>query len=118
MSGLTVLAVVFVAYALMAARLDRWRITAPMVFVAAGLILGPHALGILPFSLSSTTVLTITELTLALLLFSDGSTVRLRDVEGDSELPDRLLFIGLPLTVAAGTLIARFLLPGVAWARR
>jgi NhaP-type Na+/H+ or K+/H+ antiporter len=116
MSGLTVLAVVFVAYALMAARLDRWRITAPMVFVAAGLILGPHALGILPFSLSSTTVLTITELTLALLLFSDGSTVRLRDVEGDSELPDRLLFIGLPLTVAAGTLIASFLLPGVAWA--
>jgi sodium/hydrogen antiporter len=116
MSGLTVLAVVFVAYALIAARLDRWRITAPMVFVAAGLILGPHALGILPFSLSSTTVLTITELTLALLLFSDGSTVRLRDVDGDSELPDRLLFIGLPLTVAAGTLIARFLLPGVTWA--
>jgi sodium/hydrogen antiporter len=116
MSGLTVLAVVFVAYALIAARLDRWRITAPMVFVAAGLILGPHALGILPFSLSSTTVLTITELTLALLLFSDGSTVRLRDVDGDSELADRLLFIGLPLTVAAGTLIARFLLPGVTWA--
>jgi NhaP-type Na+/H+ or K+/H+ antiporter len=115
MSGPTVLAVVFVAYALMAARLDRWRITAPMVFVAGGLILGPHALGILPFSLSSTTVLII-ELTLALLLFSDGSTVRLRDVEGDSELPDRLLFIGLPLTVATGTLIASFLLPGAAWA--
>jgi sodium/hydrogen antiporter len=50
------------------------------------------------------------------LLFSDGSTVRLRDVEGDSELSDRLLFAGLPLTVAAGALIARFLLPGVGWA--
>jgi sodium/hydrogen antiporter len=116
MSGLTVLAVVFVAYALAAARLDRWWITAPMVFVAAGLLLGPHGVGILPFSLSSATVLTITELTLALLLFSDGSTIALRDVEGDSKLPDRLLFAGLPLTVAAGTLAAHFVFPGVQWA--
>jgi NhaP-type Na+/H+ or K+/H+ antiporter len=116
MTGLTVLAVVFVAYALVAARLDRWWITAPMVFVAAGLVLGPRALGILPFSLSSATVLTITELTLALILFSDGSTVRLRDVEGGSELPERLLFAGLPLTVAAGTLAAHFLFHGVQWA--
>ncbi len=115
MSGLTVLAVVFVAYALVASKLDRWWITAPMVFVAAGLVLGPHSLGILPFSLSSKTALTITELTLALLLFSDGSTVRLRDVEGDSALPNRLLFAGLPLTIAAGTLIAHLLLPGAGW---
>src|SRR5208282_2792440 len=111
----TVLAAVFVAYALVASRLDRWWITAPMVFVCAGLVLGPFALAILPFSLSSETVLTVTELTLALLLFSDGSTVRLRDVEGDSQLPDRLLFVGLPLTVAAGALTARLVLPGVAW---
>lgn len=116
MRGLTVLAVVFAVYALVAAKLDRWRITAPMVFVAAGLVLGPHALAVLPFSLNSKTILTITELTLALLLFSDGSTVRLRDVEGESELPDRLLFAGLPLTIVAGLLIARFLLPGTGWA--
>lgn len=115
MSGLTIIAVVFVAYALVASRLDRWWITAPMVFVAAGAILGPHGLGQLPFSLSSKAILTITELTLALLLFSDASTVRLRDVEGDARLPSRLLFVGLPLTMAAGALIARFLLPGVGW---
>src|SRR5581483_5447449 len=48
-------------------------------------------------------------------LFSDGSTVRLRDVEGDSALPNRLLFAGLPLTIAAGTLIAHLLLPGAGW---
>ncbi|WP_322762888.1 cation:proton antiporter [Frankia sp. Cr2] len=116
MSGLTVLAVVFVAYALVASTLDRWWITGPMVFVAVGLILGPHALGILPFSLSSKTILTITELTLALVLFSDASTVRLRDVEGDATLPGRLLFVGLPLTIAAGALLAYYLLPGAGWA--
>jgi NhaP-type Na+/H+ or K+/H+ antiporter len=115
-SGLTVLAAVFVAYALVASRLDRWWISAPMVFVAAGLILGPNVSSILPFSLSGKALLTVTELTLALLLFSDASTVRLRDVGGDAELPGRLLSIGLPLTIGAGALLAYFVLPGAGWA--
>src|SRR3954466_1330412 len=99
MGGLPARAVVVVAYTLVASRLDRWGITGPMVFVAAGAILGPGGLNVLPFSLTNETVLTITELTLALLLFADASTVRLRDVEGDAILPRRLLFVGLPLTV-------------------
>ena len=106
MGGLTVLAVVIVAYTLVASKLDRWWITGPMVFVAAGTILGPGGLDVLPLSLTNETVVTITELTLALLLFSDASTVRLGDVEGDAGLPRRLLFVGLPLTVVAGALLA------------
>jgi sodium/hydrogen antiporter len=82
MGGLTLLAVVVVAYTLVASELGRWRITGPMVFAAAGAILGPGGLDVLPLSLTSESVLIITELTLALLLFSDASTVRLRDVEG------------------------------------
>ncbi len=116
MGGLTTLAVVIVAYTLVASKLDRWWITGPMVFVAAGTILGPGGLDVLPFSLSSETVLTITELTLALLLFSDASTVRLGDVEGDAGLPRRLLFVGLPLTVVAGALLAYLMFPNVGWA--
>jgi sodium/hydrogen antiporter len=116
MSGLTVLAAVFVGYALVASRLDRCWISAPMVFVAAGLLLGPHVAGILPFSLSNRAILTITELTLALLLFSDAATVRLRAVSGDAKLPGRLLFVGLPLTIGAGALVAYFILPGAGWA--
>jgi sodium/hydrogen antiporter len=116
MSGLTVLAAVFVAYALVASRLDRWDISAPMVFVAAGLILGPHAAGILPFDLSNHAILTITELALALLLFSDASTVRLKDLRGDAMIPSRLLFVGFPLTVIAGTLVGYFVFPGAGWA--
>ncbi len=116
MSGLTALAVLVAVYTLMASKLDRWWITAPMVFVAAGTILGPGVLNVLPFSLSNETILTITELTLALLLFSDASTVRLRDVEGDASLPNRLLFVGLPLTIAAGALVAYLVLSGVEWA--
>src|SRR5215212_847535 len=116
MGGLTVLAAVVVAYTLVASKLDRWWITGPMVFVAAGAILGPGGLDVLSFSLGNETVLTITELTLALLLFSDASTVRLGDVEGDSGLPRRLLFVGLPLTMIAGALLAYLMFPGVGWA--
>ena len=36
MGGLTALTVVVVAYTLMASKLDRWWISGPMVFVAAG----------------------------------------------------------------------------------
>ena len=113
MGGLTALTVVVVAYTLVASTLDRWWITGPMVFVAAGTILGPGGVDVLPLSLTNETVLTITELTLALLLFSDASTVRLRDVEGDTGLPRRLLFVGLPLTIAAGALLARLMFPEV-----
>ena len=116
MGGLTVLAVIVVGYTLVASKLDRWWITGPMVFVAAGAILGPGALDVLPVSLTNETVVTITELTLALLLFSDASTVRLGDVQGDAGLPRRLLFIGLPLTVLAGALLAYLMFPKVGWA--
>jgi NhaP-type Na+/H+ or K+/H+ antiporter len=116
MGGLTTLAVVVVAYTLVASKLDRWWITGSMVFAAAGAVLGPGGLDVLPLSLTSESVLIITELTLALLLFSDASTVRLRDVEGDSGLPRRLLFIGLPLTVIVGALLAYLVFPEVGWA--
>ena len=115
MGGLTALAVVVVAYTLVASKLDRWWISGPIVFVTVGAILGPAALNLLPFSLSNQAVLTVTELTLALLLFSDASTVRLRDVEGDSGLPSRLLFVGLPLTILLGAVLAHLVFSGVSW---
>ena len=40
MSGTAILAIVVVAYALVAAVLDRRSITAPLVFVTAGAVLG------------------------------------------------------------------------------
>ena len=116
MRGLTILAVVFICYALIASKLDRWWITAPMVFVAAGALLGPAGVEILPVALDKEAALTITELTLALLLFADASGVRLRAVEGDRTMPERLLFIGLPLTVIAGALLAQWMFADMTWA--
>ncbi len=115
MGGLSALIVVVVAYTLVASRLDRWWISGPMVFVAAGVLLGPEGLNVLAVSVTNEAVLIVTELALAMLLFSDASTVRLRDVEGDASVPSRLLFIGLPLTILAGALVAHFIFPDVGW---
>jgi sodium/hydrogen antiporter len=114
-SGATALVAVFVAYGLFASRLERSLITAPIFFVVTGLVLGPSGVGLLP-GLESETTLVITELTLGVLLFADAATVRLREVEGDARLPVRLLLVGLPLTIALGTLAARLLFPEAGWA--
>jgi hypothetical protein len=87
MTGLTILAVVFAVYALVAGRLDRLSITAPMVFMVAGAILGLGGTDLLKVSIGSETSLALTEITLALLLFADVATVPFRDVEGDTSLP-------------------------------
>src|SRR4051812_9327560 len=55
MGGLTAVAVLVVAYAMIASKLDRWWITGPMVFVAAGTVLGPGGLAVLPVALGDET---------------------------------------------------------------
>ena len=116
MTNSAVLAIVLVAYGLIASRLERSLITAPIFFVAAGFLLGPSVTGIVTSGLDTETTLVVTELTLGILLFADAATVRLREVEGDARLPVRLLFVGLPLTMVLGTIAAKVLVPEAGWA--
>ena len=54
-----------------------WRlsnITGPLLFLVAGLLLGNPNWGIVTVDVQSSTVHTLAELTLALLLFADAST--------------------------------------------
>jgi NhaP-type Na+/H+ or K+/H+ antiporter len=114
--GWTLVALVFVAYAIAARRLDRRSITAPIVLVAAGTVLGSGFVDVLPANPKTETVRLVTELTLALILFADASTVKLRQAESDVGLPLRLLGIGLPLTIALGAVVARLVFPSISWA--
>ena len=91
MIALVVLAVVFITYALVAARLDRWSVTAPMVFVLTGTAIGLFAPDWVGFLGEPEPVKLIAELTLALLLFADASTLRWRELREDGVLPARLL---------------------------
>ena len=55
----------------------------------------------------------LAEITLALVLFAAASTIRLKRLEMDSSIALRLLAVGLPLTIALGTLLALGLFPGI-----
>lgn len=115
MGGLAIVAAIAVAYAVVAARLERASITAPIVFLAAGALLGPDLLDQLPEGDLGEVGLVVAELTLGLLLFADASTVRLREVEGDTSLPSRLLFVGLPACMVLGTVAGVALFPDAGW---
>jgi sodium/hydrogen antiporter len=77
-----------------------------MLFVLIGLIVGPlFANGFTPAP-ASATVRALAEATLAVVLFADASRIKLRLLRREYSVPLRLLGLGLPLTIAAGTLLA------------
>ena len=87
-------------------RLSSTPITPAMVVVAVGILVGPLVLDDLTVGPTSSTVRTLAEATLAVVLFSDSSRINLRALRREASIPVRLLGIGLPLTIVAGALAA------------
>jgi len=107
---LVVLAAVVFAFGLVSRRLEGTILTAPIVFVAAGAILGPAGLGLVEFGIDDHAVLLLGEIALALVLFTDAARINLSVLRQNEALPLRLLGIGMPLTIALGTFVAALLI--------
>lgn len=108
------LALLVAAYGMVALRFARWSISAAFSFLVIGAIIGGAGVGVTIGHLPDPDVLNaLAEITLALVLFAAASTVRLKRLEMDSSIVMRLLAVGLPLTVALGTLLALGLFPGI-----
>jgi len=105
-----VLAAVVFAFGLVSRRLEGTVLTAPIVFVVAGAILGPAGLALVEFNLDDHTVLLVGEIALAIVLFTDAARTDLSALRQNEALPLRLLGIGMPLTIALGTLVAALML--------
>ncbi len=112
---LALVALVLLGFAAVSARLEGTPITAAMVFTAAGLVLGVEALGLVDPDADGLAVKTLTEATLAVVLFSDASRIDLRALRSELGVPARLLGIGLPLTLLAGFVAALVLLDELRW---
>ena len=108
--SLALVAVALVGVAAISARLSGSALTPAMLFVAFGLLVGTEVLGGIELSSSSATVRTLAEATLALVLFCDASRIDPRHLRRAVSVPLRLLGIGLPLTIALGTLAAAAIL--------
>ncbi len=104
--SLTTVALALIAVAAVSKRLSGSPVTPAMVFVAIGLIVGPKVLDEINIASTSSTERALAEATLALVLFSDASSIDLRALRRGASIPLRLLGIGLPLTIALGALAA------------
>src|SRR4051794_6726447 len=99
------------AWGALSGRLQRADLTAPIVFVAAGVLL--HVVVNLNPAVEAETVKLLTEVTLVWVLFSDASGVPVKELRADAGVFVRLLGVGLPLTVLLGWLLAWGLFTGV-----
>lgn len=113
MNELLIIALTVFGYALVSKRLSASPISAPMVFTSVGLIVGTGGLGWFDVAIGSETTTILVEATLVLVLFTDAIRIDLRVLRRQASLPGRLLGIGMPLTIAAGTLAAALVVPGI-----
>jgi sodium/hydrogen antiporter len=100
------LALLVLGWAIVSGALARHNVTGPLVFLVAGYLLANPDWGPLNVDVDAASVHVVAEVTLALVLFSDASRVNVTELRRDAWLPVRLLAIGLPLSVALGSLLA------------
>ena len=105
------LAIFLLIYSAVAGRIERSLISGPIVFTAVGFILGTDGLGILRIHIDGEGLRVLAELTLAMVLFTDAANADFSIVKRNLGLPERLLAIGLPLTIVLGFLVAAVVFP-------
>jgi NhaP-type Na+/H+ or K+/H+ antiporter len=104
--SLAIVALALISVAAVSRRLAGSSLTPTMIFVAIGLLVGPHVLDGIDIESTSSLARTLAEATLALVLFSDASRIDLGQLRRSVGIPSRLLGIGLPLTIGLGALVA------------
>ena len=104
--SLAIVALTLLGVGAVSGRLSGTPVTSAMLFVVVGLLVGPKVLGEIDVDSSSSTLRTLAEATLALVLFCDASRIDLGQLRREIGVPLRLLGIGLPLTIALGAAAA------------
>jgi NhaP-type Na+/H+ or K+/H+ antiporter len=109
---LAAIAFVLVAFAAVSRGLERSIVTPAIFFTSTGLLSG-SVFGLFDLRITGEPVKLLAEATLTLVLFADASRISFPALRSEFAVPARLLGIGLPLTIAGGTLVGVGVLPGV-----
>jgi len=110
------IAILILIYGLFSGPLAKSIISAPMVFMLAGLALGPGLLGLVHINVDNELLEVFAEFTLGLILFADATATDAHKLFRRYGLPQRLLLLGLPLSIGLGALIANLIFPQLGWA--
>lgn len=107
--NMALIAAFLLFYSIFAGRFESRLVNGPLMFLAAGLLLGPAGIDLLSPALTGEGLKLLAELTLAIVLFTDAANADLAVLRANNWLPLRLLGIGLPLCLLAGFVFARVL---------
>lgn len=110
-SVFALVALFILGFGAISGRITKSVVSPPMVFTAFGFSLGTGALGLVNLDMDHPMIHLIAEITLVLVLFTDASRINLKQLRAEHNIPVRLLAIGLPLTILAGTLTAIGMFP-------
>jgi NhaP-type Na+/H+ or K+/H+ antiporter len=108
-----ILAAFLLIYSAVAGRIERSWISGPIVFTGIGFMLGADGLGVMRINISGEGLRMLAELTLAMVLFTDAANADLAVVRRNLGIPERLLLIGLPLTIVLGFVLAAVVFPSL-----
>lgn len=106
----------FIVYSLLSKVIDRSLLTLPILFMGLGYALSEPLHAAAPPEVLHEGKRLLAEITLVLVLFSDASRVRFARLRQNWKLPSRMLLIGLPLSIALGTLVTFLVNPGSGFA--
>jgi NhaP-type Na+/H+ or K+/H+ antiporter len=112
MLALVVIMAILLAWALVAGRLARWSITAPLAMVVAGVALTAGSNPVFTIDLETSSFEHTVEVVLAILLFVDATETPGGIFGREPKLTARLLGVALPLTLLAALGVGFLLLPG------
>ena len=108
--ALAAIAIFILFFGSISRRLEKSIITPPMAYVLFGLLISSSVLGIIQeVKVTNEFIKILAEITLAILLFTDASRIKLKELRQEYTLPLRLLGIGLPITIILGTGLALLL---------
>jgi len=110
---LAILAAFVFVYSAVAGRVEKMSISGAIVAMGFGLACGPLGLRIFTPHVDGELLRTLAELTLALVLFTDAANANLSVLKINRQLPERLLLIGLPLTILLGFGVGALVFPGL-----
>jgi len=111
--GLIVVALAIVGYAVVSKRLSSTPLSAPLLFMVVGVVLGPSALAVIHGPRDTQVIEWLLEAALAFVLFTDALGISSGDWRAKSRVPLRLLIVGMPLTIVLGWVAARSVFPSM-----
>ncbi|MEC4725600.1 sodium:proton antiporter [Shewanella sp. D64] len=106
-----IIALLVLLYGYISKALSRFNISGPMMFTCFGILISPLGFNITQVEVDAGFVKIIVEIALVLVLFADAALLDFKLLKQSWKIPARLLFIGLPITIVAGTFVATLIFP-------